>query len=68
MHPVVIRFKLTKGAKKMSKKNIKTFETKLKNLGFKKGKPDKDGFTMFTFSPADLAKMVDKKNKKKRAQ
>jgi len=52
----------------MSKKNIKTFETKLKNLGFKKGKPDKDGFTLFTFSPADLAKMVDKKNKKKRAQ
>ena len=47
---------------------IKTFETKLKNLGFKKGKPDKDGFTLFTLSPADLAKMVDKKNKKKRAQ
>ena len=52
----------------MSKKNIKTFETKLKNLGFKKGKPDKDGLTLFTLSLSDLAKMVDKKNKNKRAQ
>lgn len=52
----------------MSKKNIKTFETKLKNLGFKKGKPDKDGFAFFTFSPADLSKIIDKKNKKKGAQ
>ena len=44
-------------------KKAKTkIEDKLKKLGFKKGKPDKDGFVMFSFSPADLIKK--KKGKK----
>jgi hypothetical protein len=45
----------------MKKGKIK-IEDKLKRLGFKKGKPDKDGFVMFSFSPADL----DKKKKGKK--
>lgn len=45
----------------MQKKKIK-IEDRLKRLGFKKSKPDKDGFVMFSFSPADL----DKKKKGKK--
>tara|TARA_X000000950_G_scaffold187773_1_gene227101 strand:+ start:5631 stop:5768 length:138 start_codon:yes stop_codon:yes gene_type:complete len=44
------------------KKGKTKIEDKLKRLGFKKSKPDKDGFVMFSFSPADLIKK--KKGKK----